>query len=460
MPGSPPQEAERYPADNSLLTAPSWRSLTRLAGPMFVGAILQNAQSLIDLFWVGKLGSSAVAALTLSGTLMMILFPLIMGLATGTVALVARAFGAGETRRASFLAAQSLSLALVCGLIVGLLCLPFLEPACGLLGAQPEVIALAVRYLRIMMIGFFSGTLLFISNSALQGAGNTIGPMIAMLLANMLNLALDPLFIFGWRAIPGAGVEGAARATVLSHLIAAGLVIVLLLGGHTRLHLRPQDFIPRMAPALKLLRIGLPSIAQMFSRSLMGLVFFRIIARYGTAVVAGYGIGMRFHMVLLMPCFVIGNATATLVGQNLGAGMPDKARHAAWTASGMVSTIMGGSALAMLVWAGTVVGWFDSNPEVMKVGAGYLRSVTPFYVFAGISIVLGRAMNGAGSTIPTLVLTLIALWGLQVPLALWLANIFDPPVQGIWWAIAIATTVHGLLAAGWFELRRWQNIGA
>ena len=453
------QQPDTAAPDNPLLAQPSWRAIAGLAVPMFAGAILQNAQSLIDLFWVGRLGSEAVAAISLAGTLMMLLYPLIMGLATGTVALVARAFGAGDARRASFVAAQSLVLALFCGLGAGLVSLPFLEPACRLMGAEPDVAALAVRYLRINMVGFFSGTLLALASSALQGAGNTVGPMGAMLLANILNLVLDPLFIFGWRAIPAGGVAGAAWATVLSQLVASGVVIALLLGGRTRLHLRPPDFIPRAAPAMQLMRIGLPSMGQMFSRSLMSLVLFRIITRYGTAVTAGYGIGMRFHMVLLMPCFVIGGAAATLVGQNLGAGQPERARRAAWTAVAMVLAIMGASAVVMLLWAGTAVGWFNTAPAVVAVGAGYLRTVTPFYILAGVSIVLGRAMNGAGSTVPTLVMTLIALWGLQVPLALWLAEFFDPPVQGVWWAIAIATTVHGIMSAAWFETRRWQHAG-
>ncbi len=443
---------------NPLLTAPLWRSILRLAGPMFAGAMLQNAQSLIDLFWVGRLGPDAVAALALAGTLLMTLFPVIMGLATGTVALVARSFGAGDARQASYLAAQSLLLACIMGVSVGLLCLPLLEPACRLLGAEPAVVNLAVKYLRVTMVGFVSGTLLFISNSALQGAGNTLAPMGAMLLANLLNLALDPLFIFGWGWIPGAGVAGAAYATVLSQFMAAIVVIAILLGGRTRLHPRLGDFRPHAAAAWRLLRIGLPSVGQMMSRSLMSLVFFRIVARYGTFVVAGYGIGMRFHMVILMPCFVLGNATATLVGQHMGAAMPGRARRAAWTAAGIVSLFMVISALAMWLWAMPAVAWFNGQAEVIRVGSSYLRTVTPFYIFAGVSIVLGRALNGAGSTIPTLILTLVALWGLQVPLALLLARVVTPPMQGIWWAIAIATTVHGCLAAAWFELKRWQRV--
>ena len=445
------------PSANRLLDGHLGRVVVMLAGPMLVSAVLQNAQSLIDLYWVGRLGSNAVAALSLSGTLMMVLFPVLMGLATGTVALVSRAFGRGDSVEASRLAAQSLVLALIVGLLLGLACLPFIRPACLLLGAEPVVVELAVRYLRISMLGIFSGCMLFIGNSALQGAGNTVAPMAAMLLANVLNLALDPLFIFGWGPLRGGGVAGAALATVLSQVVAASVVIGLLVGGRTRLHLQRCDLRPRLEAARRVLAIGLPSMAQMFSRSLMGLVFFRIVARYGTAVVAGYGIGMRFHMVLLMPCFVLGSAAATLVGQNLGAGQPARARRAAWVAAGLVVAVMALSALLVLVVAEGAVHLFDSNPEVVTVGAGYLRTVTPFYVLAGLAIVLDRALNGAGSTIPTMVFTVISLWGLQVPLALYLARVTTPPVTGVWQAICIATAVHALMSVAWFESGRWQR---
>ncbi|MDD5704903.1 MAG: MATE family efflux transporter [Kiritimatiellae bacterium] len=428
-----------------------------LAGPMFASALLQNAQSLIDLFWVGRLGSSAVAALALAGTVLMALFPLTMGLATGTVALVSRAFGSGDMRQASRWAGQSLAVALVAGLLLGFGCLPFIRPACELLSGDQTVVRLAGDYLRVMMYGMFSGMLLFLASSSLQGAGNTVGPMCGMLLANLLNLALDPLFIFGWGCVPAGGVAGAAWATVLSQVITGAAMIGLLAGGRTRLRLMPADLWPRLDAACRLLRIGVPSMAQMLSRSLMSLVFFKIVARYGTAVVAGYGIGMRFHMVLLMPCFVFGNAAATLVGQNLGAGQPARARRAAWVSVALVTILMAVSALLMWWLASGAVSLFDRNPEVVAIGSGYLRTVTPFYIFAGFSIVLDRALNGAGCTLATMIFTMLTLWVLQVPLALWLASHASPPVQGIWWAICIATTAHAAMSVSWFETGRWQR---
>ena len=195
----------------------------------------------------------------------------------------------------------------------------------------------------------------------------------------------------------------------------------------------------------------------MLSRGLMALILMRIVARCGTAAIAGYGIGMRFHMIILMPAFVLGNAAATMVGQNLGSGRPDRSKTAAWMATGMDVVIMAASAVLMLAFAPPFVRLFDANPEVVSVGASYLRTVSPFYVFVALAIVLGRALDGAGQTMATMIFTVTSLWGLQVPLAFFLSRVTQPATQGIWWAIGIAMTVHALMVTGWFLTGRWKT---
>jgi Na+-driven multidrug efflux pump len=215
----------------------------------------------------------------------------------------------------------------------------------------------------------------------------------------------------------------------------------------------------RVQPALvwTLMRIGVPSSGQMFARSLMTLILMRIVASCGTAAIAGYGIGMRFHMIILMPAFILGNAAAAMVGQNLGAGRSDRSRAAAWTATGLDVAIMAVSAALMLVFAPPLVRLFDTNPEVVRVGGDYLKTVSPFYVFVALAIVLGRALDGAGQTFVTMICTITSLWDLQVPLALLLSRTVQPATQGIWWAMAITAVVHGLMVIGWFLTGRWAK---
>ncbi len=441
---------------NGLTSGSLLRGLFKLAGPMFASALLQHLQSLIDLFWVGRLGSHAVAALALSGTVLMLMFPIVMGAATGTVALVSRAVGGGRLDDASEAAGQSLLVALCVGVATGLVGWAFCRPLCGLLGAEPDVRALAEQYLAISFLGGFTVFVLFVGTSALQGAGNTVLPMRAMLMANAINLVLDPLLIYGLLGLPRLGVQGAALATVFAQAAAAALIVVRLARGAAGLKVGLARWRMRAGLAWTLARIGLPSSAQMASRGVMSLVLMRIVAACGTAAVAGYGIGLRFHMLILMPAFVLGNAAATLVGQNLGAGQPRRAQSAAWLAAGLDVAIMAGSGALMLIGAPRLIAWFNGDPAVVRIGTAYLRTVSPAYVFVALAIVLGRALDGAGQTLVTMVCTILSLWGLQVPLAVGLSRVVTPPTQGIWWAIAAAMAVHGVMVAGWFMTGRWK----
>jgi len=451
-----PRAYETNMNNNNLTTGRLAKGLVNLAGPMFASALLQNVQSLIDLFWVGKLGSNSVAALALSGTILMMMLPIIMGTATGTVAFVSRCVGAGRHDDASEAAGQSLVLAVLFGVIAGIVGWFFAGNLCFLLGASADVARLGSGYLRILFLGSITVFVLFVGNSVLQGAGNTIVPMCAMVLANMLNMVLDPVLIFGLWIFPRMEVRGAAVATVLSQAVAAVAILVVLSWGVGRVRVRARGWRFKPALAWTILRVGIFSSGQMLSRSLMALVLMRIVAMCGTAAIAAYGIGLRFHMITLMPAFALGNAAATMVGQNLGAGKPGRAQSAAWMATGIEMGIMVLATLVVVLFAPVLIGIFDSNPDVIATGVSYLRTVSPFYIFAVLGIVLGRALQGAGDTLTPMICTVLSLWGLQVPLAIVLSLYIQPPTTGIWWAIAIAVTVHGLMVTGYFQSGRWK----
>ena len=431
--------------------------LRRLAVPMLVTGLLQNAQSLIDLFWVGSLGANAVAAVALSMTVLMMLFPLVMGIATGTIAIVARAAGAGRLRQAEEAAAQSVLLSVVFGAASGAAGLLFSSAILQLLGAEPDVTAPGAAYLKIALLGSTTIFILFIGNSALQGAGDALTPMWIMLVSNLLNIALDPLFIFGLGPFPRMGVQGAALATVLAQGGAASISLFYLFTGRTRLHVRLPEFRPDLRLCWRILRIGIPGAGQMFSRSLASAVMMKLVAVCGTAAVAAYGIGLRLHMIVLMPAFALGGAAATMVGQNLGAGEPRRAKRAAWTATAADAAVMAAAAGLLMAFAPAIIRVFNTSTDVVAIGARYLRIVSPFYIFAALGIVLGRSLNGAGDSVTPFIFTIIALWGIQVPLALLFSRLFQPATQGIWYAMAAAMTAQGALVALWFQTGRWMK---
>jgi len=449
---------------NNLLTEGSLiRGLAGLATPMLVTAVLQNLQSLIDLYWVGRLGAVAVASVAISGTVLMVLMPLLMGISTGTLAHVARAVGGGRSEDASRAAAQSLWVASILGVVTGAVGLCFSDAVLHLLGASQDVTLLGGSYLRISLLTAFTVFVLFVANAALQGAGEAATTMKIMAFSNLVNLVMDPLLIFGPGPFPRLGVRGAAVATAIAQGAAACVAIWVLARGHGHLHVRLAQCRPDFALVWRILRIGIFGSGQMFARSLIGVVMMRLVATSaGTIAVAGYGIGMRLHMVVLMPAFALGGAAATMVGQNLGAGRPQRARRAAWLATGVDALLMVAAAIVLSFFAPDFIGAFNKDPrhanDVIAVGSSYLRIVSPFYVFTALGIVLGRALNGAGDTVAPMVITILALWGIQVPLATVLSRMFVPPTNGIWWAMAATFATQGLMVLGWFELGRWKRI--
>ena len=433
------------------------RAVIHLSTPMLIGALLQNLQSMVDLFWVGRLGPEAVASVSMAATVMMLMNPMIMGLATGTVAFVSRAVGAGDADSAGAAAGQSLFLSIFVGVIMALAGWWFSAPALRMLGAMPGVADAGAVYLKVCLMGGFTLCMLFIGNAALQGAGDAHTPMRVMALTNVLNIVMDPLLIFGLGPFPRMGVAGAALATVLAQGTGAVVVLRLLLRGRSGLHAHAGTWRPKPELAWRMLKIGLPGSGQMFSRSLMSLVLMGIVAGSGTAAVAAYGIGLRFHIIVLMPAFALGGAAATMMGQNLGAGQAARAGRAVWmaVAINLIPTILSG--VIMMVFPEQMIRFFNHDPEVISIGARYLRIVSPFYLFACVGIILARGLNGAGDTVGPMIITIATLWGLQVPLAIYLARVLDPSTDGIWWAMACAFVIQCILTVGWFIRGRWKN---
>lgn len=433
------------------------QAVVHLSAPMLVTALLQNAQSLIDLFWVGRMGPTAVAAVSMSGTVLMLLNPMLMGLSTGTVALVARSVGAGDRLSASAAAGQSLFLSLVVGWVSAVAGWGLAEPALRIMGAAPEVVGPGAAYLKICMAGSFTVCMLFIGNAALQGAGDPRTPMWVMALTNVLNIVLDPLLIFGLGPFPAMGIAGAALATVLAQACGAALVIRLLMRGRSGLHAHGRTWRPDIRLSWRILKIGIPGSGQMLSRSLMGLVLMTIVSACGTAAVAAYGIGMRFHMIILMPAFALGGAAATMMGQNLGAGQSDRAGRAVWVAAWVDVAFMVAAGLVLMGFATPLIRFFNNDAEVVSIGARYLHIVSPFYVFAAFGIILARGLNGAGDTMAPMLITILTLWGLQVPLAVYLSRVLRPSTEGIWWAMAAAFVMQALMTIAWFQKGRWRR---
>lgn len=426
-----------------------------LALPMMVGILLQNTFNIVDMIFVGRLGPAAIAAVSMNGILLGVIWTLIMGISLGTVAMVARFIGARRFKEADNVAMQSLFMGILGSIPITIAGFFLAGPILQVLGAREEVLSLGISYLRIVSLGSITMFLPFITGSTLRGAGDAYTPMKILGFATILNIILDPLFIFGFWGFPRWGVAGSALATVLSQGVGALILLYILFRGHSVLHLNLKKARLNLQMMWRIAKIGVFGSLQMVMWNISDLVLMRIVAIYGTFAVAAYGIGMRVIFVVMMPGFSLAQSAATLVGQNLGAEKLVRAERSVWVAAGFYEVIMVVSTAILIIFAGNIVSIFNLNPEIVKVGSSYIRFISSTFFFMALSIVLSRAMNGAGDTLSPMVITAISVFVLRIPLVLFLAKSWA--TTGIWTGIAISNVAQGLITTFWFTRGRWKH---
>ncbi|HEV7428576.1 MAG TPA: MATE family efflux transporter [Thermoanaerobaculia bacterium] len=433
------------------------RTVITLALPILVTAALQSASSLGKLYWVGRLGREALAAVAISETIAFMLFPLLIGLSTGTAAIVARHVGSGDHGAAALTAVQSLLLALFLGAGSTILGRIFSPALLSLMGAEPHVVRGGQAYLAILFLGAIPLYVMFIASAALNAAGHTVEPMIASLVMSSVILLLAPCLMFGKAFFPAMGLSGSAWATVLGNITGALLCVGMLLTHQDTFRFRGHQWRPDFRIIGRVIRIGAAGFGQLFLRILAGAAMMRVVAAGGTSAVVAYGIGLRLDSLILTPSFALGGAAATMVGISLGAGNPRRARAAAWSAALSDIAIIVPVTVLTIVFAPLVIAQFNGDASVVRMASSYLRIVWPTHVFTAICIVLGRAAQGAGDTSSSMVVTIIGLWLFQIPVAWFISTFMHPAYYGLWWTVAAAAILQGVLMTIWFEGGRWKR---
>lgn len=447
------------PPHRDLTTGSIPRSILALALPMMAGNLVRTTFSLVDYGFLGRLdeGEAAQAAVTVSGNVLFLLFTVFMGIATASTAMVSRAVGRKDQARADHVAAQSLLLTASVSIIVGAIGFIFAPELLGLLHAEGKTLAFGVQYLRILFLGVVAILSLFIGAGIMRGAGDAVTPLVISLIAAAINFILDPVLIFGLLGFPRLGVRGAAIASVTGWVVAFFIGLVVLTTGRTRVRLRLRAFRPDFRILWQIVRIGIPNAVQMSLRSLMGVVLVGLVMDFGDGAGAAFGGARRLQDMGFMLVFGISAASATLVGQNLGAGKPDRAQRSALVAMGMGLAVMGTFAVVTFAFARPLLTALGCGPGAVKIGVLLLRISAPSLVFAAVGIVLARAINGAGDTVPPMVITLVGLWAVQVPLSFLLSSIAALGVTGIWWAGVAAGFVLMSMTSAYFGSGRWKR---
>jgi putative MATE family efflux protein len=433
------------------------RAILLLAVPMVVEMCMESVFAVVDVFFVGRLGPSAVATVGLVESLMIVVYTLAFGLSIGAGAIVARRIGEQDADAAARAAVQVLLLGAVLAIALALAGSIWAPELLALMGAEAEVLRDGTTFARVTLAGSATAFLLFLVNAVFRGAGDAAVAMRVLILANGLNCVLDPLLIFGLGPLPGFGLTGAAIATTIGRGI--GLLWALHLLGRGRGRLRVRAAQMRVEPATmwriaSLSGWGTVQVA-ISSASWIGLV--RVTALFGSTAMAGYTIAIRIILFVLMPAFGIAAAASTLVGQSLGAALPDRAERAVWTAARVNVAALGAAAVTFWIGAPWLVRLFTADRATIDVAVYALRVIGLGFPLYALGMVLEQAFNGAGDTRTPSWLNLGAFWVVQIPLAWWLATRTPLEERGVFLAVPIAYGALAVASAVLFRRGAWKR---
>jgi putative MATE family efflux protein len=443
---------------NPLTSGSVGRAVWTLAWPTILSNVFQTAYGFINMLFVGSVGTSAIAAVGFGNTVLFVQMSALMGVSVGTTALVARFYGAKMQSEADEVTRQSILLALFVSIATGLIVVISSDPILLLLDVKPDVLPIAAKYLRIVAAAtplFFMGMVIL---SALRGAGDVRMPLLIMGVQVGLNVLLDWLLIFGVGPFPALGVAGAAYATVISRALGLGLAFFFLsrstLAGSLRGSWRP---VGRWFS--RILHVGIPAAVQGFLRTGGFFAYYGIIGRTAeaTAAVAALTIGMQAESLAFMPGMSFGIAASSLVGQNLGAKNPARARRSGWHSALQGMIIMSLMGVLFYVFAEGFSRLFNNDPVVVALSASYLRINAFSEPFLALAMILTGALQGAGQTRFPAIITFVTMWVLRIPLTWYLAIGWNLGAVGGWITMALTTVVAGILTTVYFKLGNWQK---
>jgi len=434
------------------------KAILLLSIPMVLEMLMESIFAIVDIFFVSKLGADAVATVGLTESLITIVYAVGIGLSMATTALVARRIGEKQEEGASKVAAQAIITALTISLLIGIPGAIFAPELLHLMGADANTIAQHSGYTRWMLGGNVVIMLLFTINAAFRSAGDAAISMRVLLFANLINIVLDPILIFGLGPIPALGIEGAAIATNIGRGFAVLYQLKLLFGGRTRIKVYLKEFLPDFKLIGHLLKLSVGGIGQMIiaTSSWIGLV--RIISIYGNEALAGYTIAIRIIIFALLPSVGISNAAATLVGQNLGAGSPERAERSAYATGVVNMVVLGLIGLVFVLFPKSFVVLFTTDPLVVKYASECLQIVSFGFLSYGLGMVMVNAINGAGDTSTPTYINLFCYLLLEIPLAYFLAVVLGLHEQGVFYSILIAETVMTITAFIIFRRGKWKLV--
>jgi putative MATE family efflux protein len=424
---------------------------------MMLEMAMEAIFAVVDIAFVSRLGTNAIAAVGLTEALITVLYAVAIGLGIGVTAMVSRRIGEKDADAAAVATGQAIWIGAALAIVIGLAGVTYAADLLRLIGASETVVAEGKGFTAMLLGGSASILYLFLLNAAFRGAGDAPIALRSLTLANAINIVLDPCLIFGLGPFPELGVTGAAVATTIGRGIGVAYLIYSLFGknGRLTLHLRHCVVVPTIIA--RMIKISIGGIGQFLIATASWIAIMRIVALYGSAPIAAYTISLRLIEFALLPAWGLGNACATLVGQNLGARQPDRAEKTVWRGSRYNATFMSILGLVFIVLAPQIVGLFSSEPAVLRYGTSCLRILGVGYPMYAVGMIIIQAMNGAGDTYTPSVLNFICFWILQIPLAYWLAAPMEFGPNGVFLSLVIAESVLTILGVLIFRRGKWKT---
>lgn len=432
------------------------RAIFLLAVPMIIELLGEVTFALVDMYFVAKLGPSAIASVGLTESYLYLLYAVAMGLATGVTAIVARRIGEQDREGAQRAAIQSIFLGLLFSVPFAIVGIFFSRDLLVFMEADAWMLEHGYRYTQWMLVGNATAVLLFVLNAVFRGAGDAAIAMRVLWIANIINMALDPILIFGLGPIPAFGIEGAAIATNVGRGI--GVLIQLWTLFNAGKHIRPTLAQVRWhgSTALQVMKTSLGGIGQMIVGMTSWIFLVYILSRFGEQTVAGATVALRVMMFAMMPAWGLSNAAATLVGQNLGAGHPERAESSIWKIGVYNMMYMILSAIAFYTLDEELIGLFTEDATVIAVGAEWLQILSYSFFVYGWWMVSTQAFNGSGDTQTPTKINLVFFWLIQIPLCYFLAMMLEWEASGVFWGVFISETSVGLFTLWLFTRGKWK----
>jgi putative MATE family efflux protein len=434
------------------------RAIVYLSIPMILEMIMESLFAVVDVFFVSQVSVDAVSTVGLTESVITLVYSIAIGLSMAATAIVARRIGEKNAEGASRSAVQAILIGVSISVVIGVTGFIFAADILRMMGGSEELIAEGVGYTQVAFATNVVIMLLFLLNGIFRGAGDASLAMASLWVANIINIILDPMLIFGIGPFPELGVMGAAVATSIGRGLGVVFQLVILLRGWGIIKIAARYWRPNWQLIKKMVKIGSSGTMQFLISSASWIFLMRIIAIFGSEAIAGYTISIRLIIFTILPAWGLANAAATLVGQNLGAGQPERAEQSVWKAAFYNMLFLLSVSIVFFTFARPLMSFFTDIPSVIDAGVLSLRIICMGYVFFAYGMVISQAFNGAGDTRTPMFINLFCFWLLEIPLSYFLSVTLGLGLAGVCWAIAGSETVLAILAVIIFRKGKWKKI--